>query len=294
MNKFVFVILHYYTIEDTKKCVSSILEKGKDKNIDIVIVDNASPNNTGKEIKNIYKDKENIHVILNEKNLGFANGNNVGFIYAKEELNADFIIMCNNDTYLLQDNFFDLIVEEFYNSNFAVLGPKIILPNNIINPVILELPTVKVVKRQLLETRLNYITNLLFVNKLYKVIRKILKNVLIKMKLKKIKEEKKKENNTEKRYENIVLHGSFLIFSKNYINKFDGINNKTFLYREEELLAIRLKNSKLNSVYNPKIEIFHNEDGATNAVTKSKRNKKLFVDKYQIKSTKILLEEMQK
>ena len=44
-KKFVFVILHYYTIEDTKKCVESIFRNGEQQNIDIVIVDNASSNN---------------------------------------------------------------------------------------------------------------------------------------------------------------------------------------------------------------------------------------------------------
>ena len=36
MKMFAFVILHYYTIEDTKKCVMSILEKCN--NVDIVII----------------------------------------------------------------------------------------------------------------------------------------------------------------------------------------------------------------------------------------------------------------
>lgn len=291
MKKYVFVILHYYTIEDTKKCIESIKEKSNNKNIEIVVVDNASPNNTGKELYNLYRQNDKIHVIINKENLGFARGNNVGFKYAKENLNADFIIMCNNDTYLLKDDFFTLIQEEYERSNFAVLGPKILLPNNKVNPIIQKLPDMKQLNKQLFMTRLEYITNLLYLNKLYKWLKKILKNILIALKL---KSKSKVKDNENIRYENIVLHGSFYIFSKKYIEKFEGLDDRTFLYREEELLALRLKNNNLKSVYNPEIEIFHNEDGATNAITKSDRKKKIFICKNQIKSTKILIEEMKK
>lgn len=288
--KFAFVILHYHTIDDTKKCVESIFEKCKNKHVEIVIVDNASKNGTGKELEFLYKDNSKIHVIINKENLGFSKGNNIGFKYAKEKLSADFIIMCNNDTYLLQENFLDLIIKEYETSSFAVLGPKVLLPNNKINPIIKNLPTVKKLKKQLIKIKLDYITSLLYINKVYIGLKDLLKNVLIKLKLKKKIE---LEDDTNKRYENIVLHGCFFIFSKKYIEKFDGLDDRTFLYGEEELLAIRLKNNNLKSVYNPEIEIFHNEDSATNTITKNNRKKKIFVCKNQIKSMKILLEEME-
>ena len=197
--------------------------------------------------------------------------------------------MCNNDTYLIDCNFFDLIEKEYDKSGFAVLGPKIILPDNKINDVILHLPTIKEVKKQLRNVRINYYTNLLFINGLYFNIKKIFKKILLKFKIIKSSNYHADPN---KRYEGLVLHGSFLIFSKKYIEKFDGLNDRTFLYREEELLALRLKQSNLKSVYNPKIEIFHNEDSATNAISKNNRRKQLFVWKNMISSTKVLLNEM--
>lgn len=289
MKRFAFVILHYYTIEDTKKCVMSILEKCN--NVNIIIVDNASPNGTGKELENLYKNYKNIKVIINEQNLGFARGNNIGFKYAKEELNVDFIVMCNNDTYLLQSDFQKLVEEEYRNSKFAVLGPKILLPGNKVNQVVKELPTLEQLKRILFQTRLDYITNILYVNNVYNILKNLLKNILIKIKFKK---EIQIKHDVELRYENIVLHGSFLIFSKEYLEKFDGLDDRTFLYREEELLALRLKKNNLKSVYNSKIEIFHNEDSATNAITKNNRKKQIFVCENEIKSTKILINEMKR
>ena len=69
MKKFVYLILHYISIDETKKCVESIISKSKKKNYDIVIVDNASPNNSGLQLKEVYKNNKNIHIILNKKNL---------------------------------------------------------------------------------------------------------------------------------------------------------------------------------------------------------------------------------
>lgn len=293
-SKIVFVILHYYTINDTIKCVDSIKDKIGTKNYEIVIVDNHSPNKTGEELKKLYEIEENVHVIENEKNLGFAKGNNVGYIYAKKELKADYIVLLNNDTVLVQDNFFDLIIQEYNESEFAVLGPKIILPNNKINPITLELPNVNILQKQLRDVKLELITSYLFINKFYKVLRMVAKKIFIKIGLKKKNLNSNNENSTNKRYENIILHGCFLVFSKKYIEKFDGLDDRTFLYREEELLAIRLKKNGLKNVYNPKLQIFHNEDSATNAITKSDRKKEIFVCKNQIKSTKILLNEIER
>lgn len=290
-EKIVFVILHYYTIRDTIKCVDSIKDKIGTKNYEIVIVDNHSPNKTGEKLNKLYEKDEQIHVIVNMENLGFAKGNNIGYIYAKNELNADYIVLLNNDTVLLQENFFELIIQEYTESKFAVLGPQILLPNNKINPILKEIPSIEIVNKQLRNIKFDYIINYLFLNKLYKKSRQIAKNILIKLKLKK-KSQGIKDEDVNKKYENIVLHGCFLIFSKEYINLFDGLDDRTFLYREEELLAIRLKKHNLKSVYSPNLQILHNEDSSTNAITKSNRKKQIFVDKNLIHSSKILIKEL--
>ena len=290
-KKFVFVILHYLTIDDTVKCIESIQNFENNYNIEIVIVDNGSNNNTGNLLKEKYKDNNLIHIIINDKNLGFARGNNVGFIYAKNNLNPDFIIMCNNDTYLIQSCFFDLINKEFKNSKFAVLGPKILLKNDVINPVLLTLPSISELKKQLRNFIIDYILTYIYMDGIYINLRSFLKKILIKLGLK--KEHKVIDNKLYNfRHENIVLHGCFLIFSEIYINKFDGLDGDTFLYREEELLTKRLIDNKMKNVYNPELVIFHADDSSTNTLTKTKRNKKLFKDKNQIKSTKILLRKM--
>ncbi len=51
-----FVILHYMVLEETVKCIESIEAQGVDSfSVKIIVVDNASPNGTGKMLQEKYK-----------------------------------------------------------------------------------------------------------------------------------------------------------------------------------------------------------------------------------------------
>lgn len=291
---FSFVILHYIAMEETIKCVNSIINNYGEYNINIIIVDNYSNNGSIEKLMDMYKKNDAIHFILSSRNLGFANGNNLGFLYAKTNFHPHYIIMANNDTEFLQSNFLEMIDIEYANSGFAVLGPRILLRNNSVNKVRLELPPKSILKKELINIRLDYYTNLFFINSLYYAIRRLLKSLLVLFRIKRIIIDSVNNVDPNIRYENAILHGSVLIFSRKYINKYDGLDDRTFLYREEELLALRLKKSKLKSVYNPSLIVRHNEDISTNSITKTRRRKRLFVDKHLINSTKILLLELEK
>lgn len=102
MPKIIFVILHYLTYEDTIECVESITNNINYKNYEIIIVDNASKNGSYEAIEDKFRYSEKIYIIKSNKNLGFAKGNNIGYKFAKNNLNADFIITINNDTIITE------------------------------------------------------------------------------------------------------------------------------------------------------------------------------------------------
>ena len=123
--KFTFVILHYLTTEDTVECIDSIIKNIKYDNYNIIVVDNGSYNNSGEKLKRIYESNKSIKIILNKNNLGFAKGNNLGFNYAKYELNSDFVALINNDTIINQYDFITNIIKSYNKYNFDILGPDI-------------------------------------------------------------------------------------------------------------------------------------------------------------------------
>ena len=290
--KFVFVILHYLTYEDTCCCIASIEKYCKGFNYNIIVVDNGSNNSSGEKLTDKYKNNTNIKIIINKENLGFARGNNVGFEYAKKEFNPDFIILANNDTMLINNFFCNEIIKEFETSKFAVLGPKIKLKDNTINPIAYPNIEINTLEKQLKRYKASLWCDKNILLYSLKKTYQTMKNILKRFTNSRIQRNIPEKYDANKRHENILLHGSFLIFSKTYIEKFSGLNNKTFLYREEDLLYKRLKENKMLSVYNPRVVIRHNEDSATNALHKTTRGKSIFVNENRIKSTKILIDEI--
>lgn len=280
MSKISFIILHYIVISDTIECINSILDNVGYNEYTIIVVDNASPNATGLELKNLYKNERRVKVVLNNLNLGFAKGNNIGFEIAKKELFSEFIIMINNDTIIKQRNFVDIVISKYYQYGYAIMGPNIISTanNKNQNPYV----TLKYSKKSLLLILIK-LNGILFLNYFS------LDYIVLKTRKRKKKLDSKSSYDSTKEYTNVGLHGSCLIFSPKYIQRFDGLEDRTFLYVEEDILFYRIITNSLISLYSNEIEIFHKEDSSTNAVHKKKKLSRRFKYKNEIKSIFVLL-----
>lgn len=289
-----FVILHYNVAEQTIECIDTIKEKTAGKYTGIVVVDNCSPDGSGKLLKEKYSDDETVYVELLPENAGFAKGNNAGYAVARNHFKSDFICVMNNDVLLLQDDFFDRIVKEYEASGCGVIGPHISLKDGSANFMYLELGDRANYEEQLKRMKVLY---KYYTSKLYpvrNVINHMIDFFLYGLRIKKKPQpDPNMEYESLRRHENIVLHGSCLIFTPVYVGKFtDAFNPKTFMFREEELLFIRCRNAGINNVYEPSIDILHLEDVSTNASYKKGAKREAFKCKCQIKSLEILLEEL--
>lgn len=282
MVKYVFVILHFLTVEDTKECVQSIKDLCKEDDYHIVVVDNASPNQTGKQLEILYSGNDRITVILNKENLGFAKGNNVGFMWAKKNLKAEYIIMINNDTVIVQKDFCKNIEECYQNTGFAVMGPMILSADGkfVSNPI-----NENYLDKEEVEKRIKFVRKRLFILKWH-----LSKLVQIRNKFRNVNSERDATQYLAQK-KNVRLHGSCLIFSSQYIEKFNGLDDRTFIYEEERFLQKRLQDNHLVSVYNPKTVIYHKEGSSTESSQKSGREKQLFYLSNDLKSLNILLSD---
>lgn len=87
-------------------------------NYEIILVDNASKENPQPYINKHYP---NVQVIVNETNLGFTGGNNIGMQIAK----GDYYFIVNNDTEVHGD-LLECLLEPFLeNPNIGMVSPKI-------------------------------------------------------------------------------------------------------------------------------------------------------------------------
>lgn len=96
VKKVSLIVLTYNNIDLTKKCLESIVENTTYRNYEVIVVDNFSTDGTQDYLISKYNQYGNFKIILNEDNLGFAAGNNIGLTAAT----GDVLIIINNDTYV--------------------------------------------------------------------------------------------------------------------------------------------------------------------------------------------------
>lgn len=111
------ILINYNARDDTKECINSLLDQDYSP-IEIYVVDNASPDGSGIALQEEFIDKANVHVILNEENLGFSAGNNIGIREAFCN-GCSAVLLINNDTIADSSLVTELLGELDYNNIVA-------------------------------------------------------------------------------------------------------------------------------------------------------------------------------
>jgi GT2 family glycosyltransferase len=87
------IILNYNGKNYLDNCIESVL-KTRYPNFEVILVDNASTDNSLQSIKKKFVKDIRLKIIENSDNLGFSGGNNVGYSFSK----GQYIAFLNNDT----------------------------------------------------------------------------------------------------------------------------------------------------------------------------------------------------
>ncbi|AFK22061.1 hypothetical protein Py04_0459 [Pyrococcus sp. ST04] len=149
------LILNWNGKDVTYNCVSSIIRNTdypRDK-LKIIVIDNGSTDGSYYYLKRkLYQFRDVITVIRLKKNYYFIRGNNIGISYVLEHFDPDYILLLNNDTKVIQKDWLRKLVELAESDDkIAIVGPKLIFPNGIIqwsarkkekNPFFLILQTI--------------------------------------------------------------------------------------------------------------------------------------------------------
>jgi GT2 family glycosyltransferase len=90
--KTAIIVLNWNGYEDTVECFDS-LRKTDYRNYKVILVDNDSDNEEGQRLKQRFQE---VHLIQNKSNRGFAGGNNDGINWALKN-DFDYIVNLNND-----------------------------------------------------------------------------------------------------------------------------------------------------------------------------------------------------
>lgn len=271
-----FVILHYNTIEDTRRCVESVKKLDGQEDIRIVIVDNASPNKTGKLLADAYAADENTAVVLRALNGGFSAGNNEGCQYAIGRWQPDFLIVANNDIVFGQKDFVTLLKKEYAKKSYAVLGPDIYVPHKGIHqsPLSADIPKKRQVNRTIFLNRLM----LLLYPLVYPVMRKIYAGLSGAV----------ASDLYDRERENVCLMGACLVLTKDYYSRRDKVFlPETKFYYEEYIMTLWCRCNHQRVIYRPQLQVWHTEGKATQTIDASLRERIRFRMENIVSSAKI-------
>jgi len=115
------IILNYNVRYFLEQCVLSVQKALEGIDGEIIVIDNASSDNSCEMMKIKFPQ---IKLIENKDNLGFPKGNNIGVAEAKGE----YICILNPDTVVAEDTFFKILNSQLAtrNSQLGIIGCKLI------------------------------------------------------------------------------------------------------------------------------------------------------------------------
>lgn len=286
---FCFVILHYIDKDTTINCITSIKECFEGEYYSVVILDNGSPNDSGNYLAKYYESEKNIKVIIAKENLGFAKGNNIGYIYAKKELQVDYIVMINNDIQFLDKKFLVNVENIYKKEQCYLLGPDIVTPSELHQSPLRSYPyDLKTVNKKIVIK-----TVFLYYFKLKKFLHLENRVNILEDMYDKRDAITQNQRAWKREIQNPVLQGACIIYTPNYIKNEDkAFFSDTFMYGEEDLLAYYCKIMNYNTLYSPQIQVLHLNGETTKKVYKNTLDKSIFNYTYYLKGLKILRKKM--
>lgn len=210
------------------------------KSIDhIVVVDNASTDNSFQQLQEYCSDK--IRLIKTNKNGGYAIGNNYGIKYALENFDSKYIIISNPDV-MFDESVINILKQKLENPLIAAATGEMICTSSINLPIAWKLP--------------NYSECLL-------------ENLII---LKRIIGNRKTYNFANINSNDILVEaipGSFFIFDVNKMRKVGFFDENTFLYYEENIIGFKLKKFGYKQLLTFDCSYIHNHSVSINKSIKS-------------------------
>ena len=242
------IIINYNTFNLTRDCIDSISRYIENINYEIIVVDNHSRDNSGRDLQEIFPA---INVLALNDNYGYAYAINRGTEIARGE----FILILNSDIVWLEDAVTQPIQYLRDNPDCAVLGCKLLNPDLSLQGSIYFYPSLT---REFL--------NALGISPLLRRSR-LIKAVLIKSMVLIGRDKLGRLGPHDKITEVQGLKGAYILTRRKVLIETGGFDEKIFLYGEETEWFIRLREAEYKIVFYPDVKVIHIGEGSNKEIT---------------------------
>lgn len=228
------VILNYGTYDLTIRLIEQLHKNLDYQNYDILVIDNCSPNES-ERILRTKSDELNYSFIANKTNAGYAAGNNIGIRYGIEH-GYEYSWILNNDVEIREKNVLKQLVEHMEkDAQCGAVGPMIYsLEGEVCFPYCRR-PTFWSMTLGIAHEKKYRASRANISSRVYR------------------------------------LFGCCVLLRNSTMKLINCMDERTFLYGEEDILAERMRCKGYYSFYEASVSVTHMESASMKRMSKNKR-----------------------
>lgn len=235
------VIVNFNSFENTRQSIQSLLEYPPDKaRLNIIVVDNASSDNSVEQLKSIFPQ---VKIIANTENLGFSKAVNQALRIGKD---SDFFLLLNPDTAITENTLDEMLAFLQTHPEAGAVAPSLLLADGTIQISYGRSPSVA-----------TYITDNSFLHPLRIIFRRLIRKIF---------SDREKEKIHQRRGEAIEvewLMGACILFPAEIVEKIGGLDEQFFMYAEDADFCLRIRQLGKKIYYLPYVAIYHYHKGVS-------------------------------
>lgn len=225
-------IVNWNGQEILKRCLHSIYEYADDVTLEIIVVDNASTDNSVSMIK---KDFPEVIILQNKRNIGFGRANNLALSKSK----GRYILVLNPDIILIQPCLKQMMNFLKKETTAGCIGCKLINIDGSIQESYFRF----------FPTPWSQFKEAMMINRILKIIFR-------------------KDSFLNENIEVAWVVGASMMFRRDVFKALNGFNERFFMFGEDVDICYRLKNLGYRIIYLANIEMFHYHAACSNKQSK--------------------------
>lgn len=220
------IVVNWNTRDILRDCLKSVFDQTQDITFEVIVIDNASSDDSVQMIKSEFPQ---VILIENSENRGFAVANNQGIEIAK----GQYVLLLNSDTIVLDGSIQKTLTFADLHPNTAVVGCRVLNPDKSLQPTCFMYPSL-----------LNLFLASTYLYKIFPRNRFLGREQMTWWARDDIREVE-------------VITGCFMLVRKEAIAQVGMMDESFFMYAEETDWCYRFKNAGWKLLFTPDAQIIH-------------------------------------